>query len=56
MVTATSSTEIRENVLLQTAPAIATNEENNKSRKVCFLFDSGSQHSYITDNLKSDSD
>ena len=40
-------------VLLQTATAIATNEDPLKSVAVRILFDSGSQQSYITDNLKS---
>ena len=52
-VTATSSIKTRGNVVLQTAIAIATNEENTKSTKVCILFDSGSQRSYISDNLQS---
>ncbi len=50
---ATSSTKTRGTVLLQTATAIATNEENTKSTKVRILFHSGSQRSYITDSLQS---
>ena len=40
-------------VLLQTATAIATNEDRSKSVTVRILFDNGSQRSYVTDNIKS---
>ena len=38
--------------MLQTATAIATNEDGSKTAKVKILFDSGSQRSYITNSLK----
>ena len=40
-------------VLLQTATAIASNEDRSKSVAVSILFDNGSQRSYVTDNPKS---
>ena len=40
-------------VLLQTASAVATNEERTKSTTVRILFNNGSQRSYITENLRS---
>lgn len=40
-------------VLLQTARAIATNEDGTKSTTVRMLFDNGSQRSYLTDGLRS---
>ena len=40
-------------VFLQTATAIASNEEGTKSTTIRVLFDNGSQHSYITDSLRS---
>ena len=52
-VTATSSIEAKGSILLQTATAIATNEDRSKSVPVRILFDNGSQRSYVTDNLKS---
>lgn len=52
-VTTTSAIKTKGNILLQTAIAVATNEENTKSIKVRILFDNGSQRSYITDSLKS---
>ena len=52
-VTAMSSNKTRGNVLLQTATAIATSEENTKSSKVRILFDSESQRSYVTDSPQS---
>ena len=52
-VTATSSTKAKGSVLLQTATAIATNEDRSKSVPVRILFDNGSQRSYVTNNLKS---
>lgn len=39
-------------VLLQTAKAVATNEDGTRSTVVRLLFDSGSQRSYITENLR----
>ena len=52
-VTATSTVKTKGNILLQTATAIATNEDRSKSVPVRILFDNGSQRSYVTDNLKS---
>lgn len=49
----TASSKAKGTVLLQTATAIATNEDGSKSTKVKILFDSGSQKSYVTDSLKS---
>ena len=49
----TASSKTRGTVLLQTATAIATNEDGSKSTRVKILFDSGSQKSYVTDSLKS---
>jgi hypothetical protein len=49
----TTSANAKGQVMLQTATAIATNEDGSKSTKVKILFDSGSQRSYITDCLKS---
>ncbi|XP_068757562.1 uncharacterized protein [Montipora capricornis] len=40
-------------VLLQTAKAIAFDEDNSKSTYVRILFDNGSQRSYVTSSLKS---
>ena len=51
--TATASSGSKGTVLLQTASAIARNEGSAKSTRVKFLFDNGSQRSYVTDNLKS---
>ena len=39
-------------VLLQTATAVAINEDQSKSTTVRVLFDSGSQRSYITDGVR----
>lgn len=53
--TRTTCAKTKENVLLQTATATALNEDGSKSTTVriyCILFDTGSQRSYITDNLK----
>ena len=55
-VTTTSATsgnmsKMSRTVLLQTARAVAYNEENNRSMPVRVLFDNGSQRSYITDNV-----
>ena len=51
--TTTMSTDVKGKVMLQTATAIATNEDGSKSARVKILFDSGSQRSYITNSLKS---
>ena len=51
--TTTASSGSKGTVLLQTASAIARNEDSAKSTRVKFLFDNGSQRSYVTDNLKS---
>ena len=47
------SSGTKNNVLLQTATAIAKNEDGTRYTKVKILFDSKSQRSYVTDNLKS---
>ena len=52
-VTTTASSETKGHVLLQTATALATNQDGSKSTKVKILFDCGSQRSCVTDNLKS---
>ncbi|XP_078374406.1 uncharacterized protein LOC144657946 [Oculina patagonica] len=39
-------------VLLQTATAVATNENGTKTTKARILFDSGSHRSYVTNDLK----
>ena len=54
--TATTTSENanpKHRVLLQTATAIATNDEGTKSTTIRLLFDNGSQRSYITDSLRS---
>ncbi|PFX25822.1 hypothetical protein AWC38_SpisGene9512 [Stylophora pistillata] len=51
-VTATSTPRARGSILLQTATAIATNEDRSKSIPVRILFDIGSQRSYVTDHIK----
>ena len=51
--TTTASSATKGTVLLQTASAIAKNEDGSKSIRVKVLFDSGSQRSYVTDRLKS---
>jgi hypothetical protein len=56
-VTTTSVTTSKANnksrtVLLQTARAVAYNEENSRSIPVRVLFDNGSQRSYVTDNVR----
>ena len=51
--TTTASSGSKGTVLLQTASTIARNEDSAKSTRVKFLFDNGSQRSYVTDNLKS---
>ena len=51
--TATTSTKrAKGSILLQTATAIATNEDQSKSVPVRILFNNGSQHSYVTDHIK----
>ena len=52
-ITAISSTKAKGSILLQTATAIATNEDGSLSLPVRILFDNGSQRSYVTNNLKS---
>ena len=49
----TATSRSKGSVLLQTATAVATNEDLSKSTTVRILFDNGSQRSYVTDNLKS---
>lgn len=51
--TTTASSATKGTVLLQTASAIARNEDGSKTTRVKILFDSGSQRSYVTDSLKS---
>ncbi|XP_015754640.1 PREDICTED: uncharacterized protein LOC107334226 [Acropora digitifera] len=54
--TATTTSEnanANSRVLLQTAMAIATNEEGKKSTTIRILFDNGSQQSHITESLRS---
>ena len=51
--TSTNCAKTKEKVLLQTATATAVNEDGSKSTNMRILFDTGSQRSYITDNLKS---
>lgn len=54
--TATTTSENanpKHRVLLQTATAIATNDEGTKLTTIRLLFDNGSQRSYITDSLRS---
>ena len=51
--TTTASSGSRGTVLLQTASAIARNEDGTKSTRVKILFENGSQRSYVTNNLKS---
>ena len=50
---AASNVKAKGSVLLQTATAIATNEDRQKSVAVRILFNNSSQQSYVTDNLKS---
>ncbi len=55
-VTTTSTTNTsthRRTVLLQTARAVAFDENSNQSTPVRVLFDNGSQRSYVTDSLRS---
>ena len=52
-ITTAASSETKGHVLLQTATALATNQEGSKSTKVKILFDCGSQRSYVTESLKS---
>jgi len=51
--TNSKSANSKRRVLLQTATAIATNDEGSKAITIRLLFDNGSQRSYITDNLRS---
>ena len=51
-ITAGSQVKNRKHVLLQTARAIATNEDGSKTTTARILFDTGSQRSYITDDLR----
>ena len=51
--TNSENTNPKRKVLLQTAVAIAKNDEGTKSTTIRILFDNGSQRSYITDNLRS---
>ena len=39
-------------ILLQTARAVASNENGSKKVGIHLLLDSGSQHSYLTESLK----
>ena len=48
----TSMKKAKGSILLQTATAIATNEDWSKSIPVRILFDNGSQRSYVTDHIK----
>ena len=50
--TTTKAVRNKGTVLLQTAKAIAVNEDNTKSTHVRILFDNGSQRSYVTSELK----
>ena len=53
--TATTTSEnanAKHRVLLQTAKAVATNEDGTRSTVVRLLFDNGSQRSYLTENLR----
>ena len=50
-VTASSQTRTSENILLQTARTFALKDNQSKKVPVRILFDSGSQRSYITDEL-----
>ena len=52
-VTASSQTITSENILLQTARTFAFRDNQSKMVPVKILFDSGSQRSYITDELRS---
>ena len=42
--------------MLQTARAVASNEDGTKTKNVRILFDNGSQRSYVTNTLKSQLD
>ena len=50
-VTTTSTNNGGRTVLLQTARAIATNNDTNSTTQVRILFDSGSQRSYVTERV-----
>ena len=51
--TTSENANAKHRVLLQTATAIATNEEGTKSTTIRVLFDNGGQRSYITESLRS---
>lgn len=51
--TTTASSRTKGTVLLQTARAVATNEDGRKSTNFRILFNNGSQCSYVTNTLKS---
>lgn len=51
--TTTASSGTKNNILLQTATAVAKNEDGTRHTKVKILFDSENQRSYVADNLKS---
>ena len=51
--TTTASSGTKGTVLLQTARAVATNEDGTKSSNVQILFHNSSQRSYVTNTLKS---
>ena len=48
----TNTSTNRHTVLLQTARAVAFDENSNRSTPVRVLFDNGSQRSYVTDSLR----
>jgi hypothetical protein len=50
--TTTTTDQRKSSVLLQTATAYTYNSANSKRTKIRMLFDSGSQRSYITNELK----
>ena len=51
-VTATAVIRTNERHVLQTARATVKNSNGSKSASAKILFDSGSQRSYVTDNLR----
>lgn len=51
--TTTTTVKRKSTILLQTARTIATNSDKTRSVKVRILLDSGSQRSYVSNNLKS---
>ena len=48
-----ASSETKGHVLLQTTTALATGQDGSKSTRVKILFDCESEHSYLTNSLKS---